>query len=1064
MKRNMMRRGFSRVALIVALVFAVFGLVEWLGQAPEESPRPRVATVPAPLPPRSPETPLAPPSPQRLRDYASLLSAEHSNHVLASGESRVSRGADPHSQLRARLARADGAWRPRGKTVESQGVRHTTIDVTKHGLPIFNRRARLHEDESAGSVRITGTTSHPKVVDAPEWMSADAALELARQGVGVEAERSQPRVYKGYFARTGETVPAWLVRISSARPFGSYEVAVQGDTGEILALVDRMASLDGKGNVFNPNPALNPTPEEVDLHELNGSGNLSGRFVRVFDVRAPAAFKPDRMFLFPSTDPRFPQTSVYWGLTETALYAEDHGFPTIPDGTVIEQSVLTYVNLPDPLTGTGEFNNAFFDPFTPQFGFGNGDGVSFANLSVDSDVAAHEMGHLLFEIPVQPLVLSALDPVLAMAEAVADTMSVLMSGDSTVGDSVIVNGGGFLPLRDLDNTNQFPGGLNLDPHVTGLIYGGGNYDLIQTLGAGNTPDPDLFAEILFAGLNFLPPDAFEIEYRDALLQGDILVNAGANSQKIIDVFSDRGFDSLEFPDEFRGFLFENETVSRILLDSPVGPPENANIDSWIFFEFPGSDAVTFTLRDNDGSGGLCDPLESGDSDLLVIPITDAGPQGDLLVASENFCTSDEDVVIDKTPDANGLTVDLTDTWLVIVRDFPNGIDTSYDLTAQSTLPAPGIVIDGPSVDGTLAQQGEIDFLTFDGTAGQVVRLEAESLASTLDPFVAIVDIDSMTVFGVDDDSGPGNDSLIQGAKLPVTGTYAVVVLSPVADIDPSAGTGTYRLTLTSCDNSTGTNTDGDELVDVCDDDDDNDGFIDSRDQSPLDSFACADLDLDTCDDCSSGSADQFMDGPTPGSSGPDTDGDGMCDAGDQDSDNDGCTDDVDSDPLVPSLDDDLDFLGADCDNCPLSFNPLQEDGDSDQVGDLCDNCVSRFNPRFGSLGVSAQAAHQTATGGQHDGDADGIGNRCDAKFVGGVFIGGTDIFEMLSSFNKEVDATNCGTTGSRLCDAFDLDGQGQFLGGGDLSIANQLFNLEPGPNCGTACDDLDFGCSGPACP
>ncbi len=41
-------------------------------------------------------------------------------------------------------------------------------------------------------------------------------------------------------------------------------------------------------------------------------------------------------------------------------------------------------------------------------------------------------------------------------------------------------------------------------------------------------------------------------------------------------------------------------------------------------------------------------------------------------------------------------------------------------------------------------------------------------------------------------------------------------------------------------------------------------------------------------------------------------------------------------PLPPGPDIDLDGIPDDCDNCPLTFNPLQEDLDDNGVGDICD--------------------------------------------------------------------------------------------------------------------------------
>jgi len=80
-----------------------------------------------------------------------------------------------------------------------------------------------------------------------------------------------------------------------------------------------------------------------------------------------------------------------------------------------------------------------------------------------------------------------------------------------------------------------------------------------------------------------------------------------------------------------------------------------------------------------------------------------------------------------------------------------------------------------------------------------------------------------------------------------------------------------------------------------------------------------------------------------------------------DADDDGIADSEDNCPLVynPGQNNsDTDSLGDACDNCPTVANPLQEDTDLDSLGDSCDNCIYVYNPD------------------QADTDSNGVGDAC----------------------------------------------------------------------------------------
>ena len=144
-----------------------------------------------------------------------------------------------------------------------------------------------------------------------------------------------------------------------------------------------------------------------------------------------------------------------------------------------------------------------------------------------------------------------------------------------------------------------------------------------------------------------------------------------------------------------------------------------------------------------------------------------------------------------------------------------------------------------------------------------------------------------------------------------------------------------------------TDTDQDGLGDVCDEDDDNDGYSDIDDCDPLDSSINPDA-SEVCnglDDNCNGEIDEGF---------ADTDSDGLADCVDTDDDQDGVFDSTDNCPLISNpdqTDSDQDGIGDACDN--------DTDSDGDGIPDSSDNCINDYNPD------------------QLDNDQDRIGDICD---------------------------------------------------------------------------------------
>lgn len=218
--------------------------------------------------------------------------------------------------------------------------------------------------------------------------------------------------------------------------------------------------------------------------------------------------------------------------------------------------------------------------------------------------------------------------------------------------------------------------------------------------------------------------------------------------------------------------------------------------------------------------------------------------------------------------------------------------------------------------------------------------------------------------------------------------------------DCAVGTDDFGALPDNDPSNDGEDTDGDGICDLSDSDDDNDGVADAEDADPLDPTVCRDMDDDGCDDCAVGT-DGF--GPLPdfdpANDGTDSDGDGLCDSGDQcpndalnDADGDGYCADIDNCPDIHNpgqADGDSDGHGDLCDNCPTVANEEQLDSDGDSLGDLCDNCPTVANPD------------------QTDTDGDELGDVCDSDDDNDGVVDAEDADAFDPTICRDIDADGC---------------------------------------------------------
>ncbi len=211
-------------------------------------------------------------------------------------------------------------------------------------------------------------------------------------------------------------------------------------------------------------------------------------------------------------------------------------------------------------------------------------------------------------------------------------------------------------------------------------------------------------------------------------------------------------------------------------------------------------------------------------------------------------------------------------------------------------------------------------------------------------------------------------------------------------------------------------TDGDGVVNCADDDDDNDLILDTDDNcqfTPNPDQADSDADGigNVCDNCP-----VFADPDQT-----DSDGDGVGDFCDPCTDMDGdggCEFDLN---CIDPDEDDICLGPPRSDNCPLTYNPNQEDGDGDYIGDACD-----YDTDLDQDGVwdTVDNCPGLSNPDQLDADRDGIGDACDNcadNDLDGICVEVDSCPLIYNPQQEDLDGDGIGD----LCDVcIDVDGDG----------------------------------------
>lgn len=423
---------------------------------------------------------------------------------------------------------------------------HIQFQERINGLPVYGSYTTVHvnPDSSIDDIEVNNALIK-KSMDANSFTQNEkTATQHATDSVG-STPTSIPQIEKNLYMDNGDVRRAWKVEFQTQRPSRTWRILVDDESGKILEKRDLNFYAEGKGWVFNPNPVvtsgllnlgdninqdsstLTAERQQVVLKNLDGSGTLSGKYVK---INSPKANNVNLVFDFTRSQTEFEETMAYYHIDTMQNYIQSLGFSQINNRVVYANINAT----PD--------DNSFYSPSTKEITFGSG-GVDDAE---DADIIYHEMGHAMQDNQVPNFGNSHEGG--SMGEGFGDYWAASAfegvgplkhTKDIFVGtwDAVAYNPAkGSTPafLRRLDTTKKYPKDMAGEVHDDGEIWSACLWQIHVALGKKKADT--LILESHF----YLTANSGFVDGANALLKADAKLFKGQNAKTITKVFKARG--------------------------------------------------------------------------------------------------------------------------------------------------------------------------------------------------------------------------------------------------------------------------------------------------------------------------------------------------------------------------------------------------------------------------------------------------------------------------------------------------------------------------------------------
>ncbi|MFQ5550176.1 MAG: pre-peptidase C-terminal domain-containing protein [Gemmatimonadales bacterium] len=180
---------------------------------------------------------------------------------------------------------------------------------------------------------------------------------------------------------------------------------------------------------------------------------------------------------------------------------------------------------------------------------------------------------------------------------------------------------------------------------------------------------------------------------------------------------------------------------------------------------------------------------------------DGSPLDAAMALFDPSSTDGNIVLLAESDDADGLDprivyqIGITDTYYFAVAGFNGGTDHTYTLSIDSLvlneqepnseLLLAQVVMLGDTINGIVAQVGDLDFYAIDLAAGTLldIDVDAANQGSPLDGFMTLLGTDGFSIM-VEDDAADGIDPRIQ-FYVPATGRYYLILHDALGGGNPN---------------------------------------------------------------------------------------------------------------------------------------------------------------------------------------------------------------------------------------------------------------------------------------